>query len=218
MQSNLTISLCITCYQKDYHFLSGVLEQIRNLTDLPDEIVIASSGLSETQLTHPSCLQNDKQIIPIVAVNSAGSRLPGWARNTAGLASNMDIVLFLDIDDVIHPQKIKWIRQIFNDYDCDMLVHNYTLPPFEPFIIYDKLDRIEKITQVAPNCVNLRTEHNEGITHGHITIKRKILDHIKYNENRKVGEDGEFCQQVFHNSYNIWYCNYPLIYYNKVNK
>lgn len=213
--NNPTISLCITCYYKDYHFLSGVLDQIRNLVDLPDEIVIASSGLSETQLIHPPHLEINNKIIPIISVNVTDYKLPGWARNAASSVSNMDIVLFLDIDDVLHPQKIKWVRQIFTDYDCDMLVHNYTLPPFEQFVMYEKLDRIEKITQVSPRCTNLQTEHNEGITHGHITIKRKILDHIKYNENKNTGEDGEFCQQVLHNSYNILYCNYPLIYYNK---
>ena len=213
-----TISFCITCYHKDYYYLSIVLEQIKELTELPDEIVIASSGLSDNQLTHPPCLEINDQKIPIIVVNTPNTQRPGWVRNTGGAVSNMDIVLFFDIDDIIHPQKLQWVRKIFNEYECDMLVHNYNLPPFQPFIMYEQLDRIEKINQVASNCVNLRTIHNEGITHGHVTIKRSILAHMKYNEGKSVGEDGEFCQQIFHNSYNIYYCYYPLIYYNKINK
>ena len=45
-----TISLCITCYDGDYHLLVPLLTKFATQVVLPDEIIISSSGVKEEDL------------------------------------------------------------------------------------------------------------------------------------------------------------------------
>lgn len=212
MQSNLTLSLCITCYHKDYNLLECRLKDLQQQTCSPDEIIISSSGLEQQSCAYVINYTINQKHIPFIYVNRENVGLPGFARNQGGRVSNCDLIMFCDIDDIIHPQKIEIVKHIFNNYNCDMVVHNYSMRQFDGFTEYLGILPAEKITQKELYCTNLLA--SGPIHHGHITIRTEILKYIKYNENRALGEDGQFCQEVFDSKYNIYYSQHKLIHYN----
>ena len=53
-----------------------------------------------------------------------------------------------------------------------------------------------------------------NITSGHITIKRYVLDNVKYNVNMGYGEDSLFVRELFRNGYKgVFICD-GLVKYN----
>lgn len=213
-----TLTLCITCYDADYHLLPDLLKRLEKQTAAPTDILIAASNLLIDRFDNiPKSLQIDKKNIPINIVSNQYCRLlPGGIRNVGAECSISSHIMFFDIDDVPHNQMIQIVTAIFNKYNCDAVLHNYVYG-------FDYVDQVENnysintitaetIVEKDRSCTNLIC-NNDPIHHGHITIKRDIVNRIKYNEGRSLGEDGEFCQAVFDKGYTIKYYKNPLVFY-----
>lgn len=50
--------------------------------------------------------------------------------------------------------------------------------------------------------------------HGFSTVKKKVLDNIKYNSKYPRGQDSLFCQEIVYNKYKTYLIQTPLMIYN----
>lgn len=202
----MSISFCITAYDKDIKHLNRCLSFINQQTIAPDETILLASNIKHWNNSI------DINTIFYTDLLSAGD-----ARNKLIDIASSDILCFCDIDDEIHPQKCEIVKKIFDNYDINGLVHNYNTgnQPFD-FIDINKLE-IHQITKVDPNPIstNLVCPTDGHITHGHISVKKKILNNTRYI-NSSRGEDGIFCRDVFNIDHNkMFYSPLKLINYIK---
>tara|TARA_R110000744_G_scaffold286609_1_gene397908 strand:- start:79 stop:741 length:663 start_codon:yes stop_codon:yes gene_type:complete len=206
----MKLSFCITCWTKDFKFIKRIIPLLEAQTSPPDEFVLSASSLTDLQLLEiPSRINGTL----LRVVNSTAPLYAGGARNQGGKFASCDLVTFCDIDDLIHPQKIEVTREAFlRNPTADAFVHNYSkgavkeFPVIKTFKFYEIADH-RSIYLKPP-------EHGfSEVTHGHLTLKRSILDKCQYADKLRRGQDAEFCSGLFHNKYKIFYSNEKLISY-----
>lgn len=67
-------------------------------------------------------------------------------------------------------------------------------------------------------CKYIDILKHESIHNGWLTMRRYILERIKYNDSYKTGEDVDFNTNVIINKYNVTILNNSLGYYKRDNK
>lgn len=205
----MTIGFCITACDKDIHLLDRCLYFINQQTHQPDEIILIVSGTKIVDtIFNIKILSHDHRISS------------GEARNKLIQNSKSDVLCMCDIDDEIHPQKCETINQIFVDTNVAAMVHDYNIGHTK-FNFFDlekdlKTFEIENIDP-NPNSTNILCPINGDITHGHITINKKLIvdNNLSYPDS-SIGEDGIFCRKILalHNS-KFLFCPLKLINYIK---
>lgn len=206
------ISLAITAYSGDCRLLPATLEYFTHQTFCPYEIIVYVSNVDSINI--PKTLHINNQIIPIHQVISTKRTMQSVARNVCASIATGDIVIFFDVDDIPHPQKLEITNYIFHHANVDFLLHNFTsnnslFPQIDvnTLILKDNL-------QLNPNNTNLMCE-NWPIHHAHIAVKKYVFQNIKFNESLEMyrKEDGKFCQDLISNDYTGYYCTSPLVSY-----
>jgi glycosyltransferase involved in cell wall biosynthesis len=213
----MSIALCITCYDLDFYLLDGLLEQFKNQTDTPDEIIISSSGIKNHLLKKYKNVQINNKNVPIKNTNQEQRCVQSVARNAGASMSESDYIMFFDVDDIPHPQKIEFCKHHIQGYD--FLLHNYQ-------INNSKFENIKSLNidtyhnfSINSTHTNLIVDNNFAICHGHLTVKSEIFKSLKYQQisfgKKEMGEDGKFCQDLVRNGYRGIFLNVPLISYSQ---
>jgi len=89
-----SLSVCITCYDGDYHLLEDLLKHFSNQTVAPDEIIISSSGLKEDDLLNKESLLINDEEVPVVQTNSEERIMQSVARNRGSQSATKDLIMF----------------------------------------------------------------------------------------------------------------------------
>lgn len=209
----MNISLCITSYYKDVKLLDNLLNLFTLQTMTPYEIIVYCSGLDGMRLSPYLTIKNTS--VPIFSVVSYKRTIQSIARNICASVATGDIIIFFDVDDYPHNQKIEITRYIFEKYDPDFMVHNYANKS-------DNLSRhinhkdliVENRLSIDPNSTNICCGDYD-MHHAHIAVKKQVFDTIKYNENTEYyrKEDGKFCQDLLLNNFNGIFVDAPLVVY-----
>jgi hypothetical protein len=200
-----TLTLAITCYDQDYILLDNLLNLISKQTVKPDKIIISSSGLFNVDILNIN--------IPTILINYTQRHNQAVARNKAITLCDTDLLMFFDVDDVPHPQKIEITKKIFQNNSLDALVHNYNL----------NLDVFENINLI-PEIIDVKEKnpHNTNVMcgdypihHAHITISKNIISSLKFKEDSTFyrKEDGKFCQDIIDLNFKLKYVNLKLVNY-----
>lgn len=213
---NANISLCITCYDQDYILIHGLLKEFEKQTCSPKEIIVYISGIHETYI--PKQININGVIVPVFTIFSSKRTNQAKARNICAKIASENYVIFFDVDDIPHIQKIDISRLIIDQYsDIDFVLHNYDtnnkhysrakLFPIENIELY-------RITDIDKNSTNIICE-NFNIHHSHILVKRNIFEKVSFNETNEFyrKEDGKFCQDLVLNDFKGFYCPYKLVNY-----
>ena len=134
-------------------------------------------------------------------------------------SSLSEIIIFYDIDDIPHPQKIEITKKAISENNFDAFVHNFSRgtkavggrfgPPFPPILSpkFEYIDRTDSIYLRPPN--NSCAE----VTHGHMAIRTSILKTEKYDEEMRRGQDSVFASALVHKKYLVGYSSEKLINY-----
>lgn len=198
------ISLCITSYNKDIHLIHNLLPYIEQQTLLPSEIILFCSGIDG---------QIDlKTTLPIKFVTQKTRCIQSQARNICSKIANQNIIIFFDIDDYPHPQKIEATYKYISDYD--FLVHSYinSANVFET-IDLDTVIKYDNLT-IDPQSTNIECGQ-KPIHHAHIAVKKYVFSNVKFNEDILYyrREDGKFCQDLLLAGYKGIFLDYPFVLY-----
>ena len=212
-----TISLCITCYDGDYHLLVGLLTEFSKQVVLPDEIIISSSGMKEEDLLPLEVYYVDGEEVPVIHQNSEERTIQSVARNAGARASTKDVIIFFDVDDIPHPQKIEVTKDLFfHGTEIQAFIHSYKDGEDKTF---DDINEVKYCRVIAkhPENTNIITEAGvAGIHHSHIAIRREVFDKVQFNESPEFYrlEDGKFCQDIVDTRLPFVFSKLKLVYYN----
>lgn len=209
-------SFCITAYDQDCYLVLYLLEILKQQTVAPDEIIIYVSGISKIDL--PKQIPINQNIIPIYTVLSHKRTIQSVARNICAKIASNDIIIFFDVDDEPHPQKIEITNNVFSMYNTDFVLHNYissnirqqpSFSPIDPNLITSRTDLMVDTQSTNLICGNM------PIHHAHIAVKKTVFNTICFNEDLKYyrKEDGKFCQDLIQNNFIGTYCTEPLVRY-----
>jgi len=208
-----SISLCIICYDEDYMLIYNLLNNFTFQTDVVDEIIVVCSGLVDISIPEYLYIK-DKQISIKKCVVSQRI-MQSKARNIGSSIANCDYIIFFDVDDQPHKQKIELTKKIIKDTSCDFLLHDYCSYPeiLNQQIAEDTIETYP-ITEINQTCTNIKC-FDYPIHHSHIAIKKSVFEKLKFNESEQFyrTEDGKFCQDLVINGYKGIYTPLKLVYY-----
>lgn len=219
-----SISLCITAYNKDYHLIYNLLEEFSKQTAAPSEIIFYTSGIDRVQ-NIPNNISIANSLVPIYSIINQKLTIQSIARNICAKIASSDIIIFFDVDDIPHPQKIEVTSYLFDQYNPDFFVHNYyhfnqkqNNNGFNDFIDMTNIE-VYKNLSVDPIGTNISC-YDYPIHHAHVAVKKSVFEKVRFNESlayyRK--EDGKFCQDLILNGYTGVYSPIPLVNYLSIPK
>ena len=206
----MTLSFCITCWDKDYKFLERLIPYLEEQAQLPDAFIISSSTLTPSQM---SSIPPDIAGVEVSLINSPSPLYAGGARNQGASICKTDFITFFDIDDLPHPQKIQITKEALGSGSPDAFVHNFSRGFGKAFKLYSHSRSFDRITENT--SIYLQPPHNTAaeVHHGHLSIKPKIVTSLQYKEDMRRGQDSDFCSRVRSAGYSILYSPLPLIKY-----
>lgn len=100
------VSVIITNYNYD-HYLPACLSSVTNQTRLPDEIIVVDDGSTDCSLETLSRYPD----LNVIAKANGGQ---ASAFNAGFAASTGDLVIFLDADDLLHPNAIETVCRVWS--------------------------------------------------------------------------------------------------------
>ena len=196
----MKIGVAIPCYCGHINNLFNLLDSIDSQTIIPNKVVVSSSSTDNLYIDKK--YKFDLELIVIKEkLNAAMNR-----NNAISKLLDMDYVTFIDADDIMHPQRIEILLNAFKTNDSDIILHNYQTNPFSDKNIFEPINNIKVRTDTLikswSGCITHINGYNDRIDkihHSQVTVKRWILDLVKFPEeiefNRK--EDSVFCYRVF---------------------
>jgi glycosyltransferase involved in cell wall biosynthesis len=198
----MKIGVAIPCYNGHINQLYVLLDSIEKQTILPDKVVVSTSSTKEFK--NNNIYSFPLEIIAVEEKNNAAKN----RNRAASFLTDMDYITFIDADDVMHPQRIEILLNVFKEHDSDIILHNYfdnNCPTNEIFknMEYTEINvRINSLRQHCSGCIehiNYIYKDIEYIHHSQVSVKNDILKNIKFPEevefNRR--EDCIFCHRVF---------------------
>ena len=196
----MKLSLCITFYDQDVHLLPSLLKEFERQTVKADEIIIVGNGLYENVNFDKAVLFEKRQMQSV-------------SRNDGIKAFTGDAIMFFDVDDIPHPQKIEITKKALEN-NIDALVHNYNINS-NLFEYYDKCGLMDGYFTNSETCTNIVHTSKLPVHHSHIAVKRYCLEKVRFNESERFyrSEDGKFCQDLITNGFEIGYSSTKLVNY-----
>ena len=210
----MSISLCITSYNKDYSLVYGLLEEFQKQVSPPSEIIFYCSGITNVEM--PKFLSIRSYTIPIHTIYSSKRTNQATARNICAKIADSDYVMFFDVDDIPHPMKINITTDVLNKTQADFMLHNYHEINESSNLFEEIPSNIDlyPLNEIDKNSTNVVCG-DHYIHHAHIAVKRSIFGKINFNESMEYyrKEDGKFCQDLITNGYSGVYCPIKLVNY-----
>jgi len=209
------LSLCITCFDGDFHLLDGLLESFKQQTENPDEIIISASGLDKSLLSKYNSIFINNVDVPIKIVCDKERHYQSVARNLGAKKASHDIILFFDVDDTPHPQKLEITKIFFKSLpDTEILIHSYTkdIKKFKDVVCFNIYDEFIK----SGYGIEVKDNRNLPIHHAHIACRSHVFNNIKFLESKSAYrlEDSIFISQSLDFALNIKYIDLELVKYS----
>lgn len=210
---HLKVSYIIPCYWGHFKHLQGLLDVLCKQTVLPDEVVIS---LSEIQKLDDADVQKlESQILPfrLLIIKHTEKLSTGANRNCACENASGDICILNDADDLPHVQRIEFIRDVFEQTDAQMVMHDFDFS-FDIFEKYEPIEiRYQKLLHRPVYCSYAGIEFRNGMHHGNVSIRRLAIEKVKWPSEHRQGEDITFCLNFYEVIGNIYCVNFVLILY-----
>jgi glycosyltransferase involved in cell wall biosynthesis len=203
----MKIGVAIPAYIGHIKGLFKLLDSIQNQTVIPDKVVVSCSSTKKSDLELDCYFEKVKQYsFYLEIITSEEKKSAAQNRNiAASKLTDMDYITFIDADDIMHPQRIEILLKVFQEYDSDIILHNYFVHVTFENIIFNKIEnsdinvRTNSLRQHWSGCIEHINYVEEGIHHSQVSVKNEVFNKIKFPEeiefNRK--EDCIFCHRVF---------------------
>lgn len=231
-------SIVIPVIPRHFHYLKKLLGELMEEDEYIGEIHVCASSVDQTSLSKlrgiiaKSSFSEKTKIHSCSVIKTAGeNRNYGWDR------ANFEIVVFLDADDVYHPNRLEFVTDVMFIHQADAVVHDYYRMTPKYIFKFGKAHSYSSITSKQLYELNRASLENslpdgnlyagesnlllpEGelkslkVHHGHLTVRRDIP--IRYT-NRILGEDGELVREILKYGYNLVYVSAKLSIYDRIN-
>lgn len=214
----MSLGVAIPTYSKHYPFLQSLLENIASSTVKPDMISVSCSSMIQTDEVHTTV-----RGIPVVISYSMKSYNPSQNRNRAISKLNTDFVSLIDGDDLMHPQRIEYVKAtLLQNPDIAGVYHSYKHSLLanrnDPFEVLDP-PALNRDVQLSPSGLGLVVPRESGGTydlhHAHGTFRRQVLQQFPFDERPeyKYAEDSVHASILARNGVPLGYLANPLTRY-----
>lgn len=215
----MSLGVAIPTYIKHYPFLPSLLENITSSTVKPDAISVSCSSMIRSET-----VQYTLHGVPVTVSYSILPMNPSQNRNRAISKLNTDLVMMLDGDDLMHPQRIEYVKNAFAENpDIQGLYHGYLSEPLAqrgaPFVPLRPPVLIKGCVKSQPHGVGLVVDDGSGtnydLHHAHGTFRRDILRQFPFDERPeyKYAEDSIHATVLEQNNVELAYLANPLTRY-----
>lgn len=234
------LSLIIPAEYED--FISCFDINIHNIyvsCDYVDEIIIVLSNIKNR-----TNIVNKKYIILRNLCNKIkihiflNKKSTAENRNYGYSKSKSRYISFFDSDDVMSKYRMKFIRLfLLNNLRTDLLLHLYNTNIKDKDIKSPNMNKINSYVvnvtsyelRLSYQKIYYNTEHNNswccrykkkiiGVHNGWPTVKRKVMNYIKYDKQYDRGQDSDFNSRVILGGYDIKLISLKLGLYKKSRK
>lgn len=218
----------LKCYKQFFHF-SDTLSQAKEI------IIVISSVTNITNINNivRNISINKKIILGIRYSNhNAASN-----RNYGFMLSKCKFISYFDIDDIMSINRLPFLYDLLkNDLTTEFVLHKFSptcnklLDIINPSYymykynlsynyIYNSyyLNYNKEESHHQWCCKYIKELKKDLISNGWATMRRYIMNKIKYNISYSAGEDSDFNSRVILNGYNTSILNISLGYYRKGN-
>ncbi len=127
-------------------------------------------------------------------------------RNIAASKLSTDLVSFIDVDDLPHPQRLGFVTAAFENPDIHALVHDYQQTRRHEIdreffgTVYDRMDLlVGYVDTVFPDCLYPKNrERHISYHNAHITVRKSLLSEFHYDEDQRYNriEDSIFTRAL----------------------
>ena len=211
--NTINISVIIPCIPKHIPYLNDVLQNMKDQTLKPYEIIITLSETKEEAAKKLEIELKDKfdLNLKIISHEEKQNSAENKNRGVKYVDKICEYIAFIDADDITYPSKLKDMIDFMLLHDAELGLHSYD-PAFNPN--YKNLNPKE----LKEHEINNKLEGhyfipNLGATHGHIIVKKYILDKILFDPTCDYCEDADFIRKVLKSDYKGVYLNKSLILY-----
>ena len=185
--TNETIGVAIPCYKYHIPKLTRCLDSIEAQTVKPNKVVVVCSSSEQYDIP------NYNYSFPLDIVVRPDRRNAAQNRNQAASLLDTDLISFFDGDDIMHPQRIEFVKKNTRD----ILLHGHISEgSFQP---YDTVSTLQnKLRRCYSGCAMIPGNVNAKIHHAHSTVRHSIWKRIMYHEEAEFErkEDAVFCGDV----------------------
>jgi glycosyltransferase involved in cell wall biosynthesis len=188
-----TIGVAIPGYIVHLPKLPRLLDSIATQTRPPDAVVVSASNCTDADAAP---LLSRGWPFPLRIICHADRRNAAQNRNIAARALDTEIISFCDADDVMHPQRLEILADVFARTGAEFVLHGFIAPPspaFDaPFRLYDRP------WPCALNPPGLTLDAYIAASHppqfGHVSVTRELAARHQFPENLSFErrEDAEF--------------------------
>jgi hypothetical protein len=194
-----TVGIAIPCYRGHMHYIDALLRNIASSTHLPTQVAISCSGWDRTGTLRFTYGGFRVDILYTTQLQDAAKN-----RNVAAQALTTDLIVFMDADDLMHPKRIAYIRDAFEQSGCDVVYHGF-LRLHRDHIPTEPAD-------IGPLDVS-RTPRD--IHAGHVSVRPSLFRRIQFDERPSAWrqEDSLYKTRLIAEGVSIAYVSNPLTYY-----
>ena len=228
--TTLSIAAALALVEKHMKYLDSLLENLSRVNPPFDELVIVASGLRpRSSLRLRQLVKSFPVPVRIVDV----PLLPlGLNRNLGWLATNCDVVCFIDSDDLYSPRYRSEIERLFVETRCDVVLHSF-VPLESRDLSSSQFPEIEKgirdqgllmtVDLLASNRLGAERDREAELKRdgtlsrllvpdwwryevhqGHASVRRSAVERVHYIlELGQRNEDGVFIKDCLEASLNV---------------
>lgn len=196
---NIVIPVCSLhkmCIQK-------CIDSINRQTRIPDKIILVLNEYEKYKTDYDVIISNNLEC-EFVKINTWEK--PGINRNIGSNQCSDGIILYQDVDDIMHPQRCELVEKCFDKYDCDLLLHEsvqdytYSYQP-QNFIL-----KLEDKHIIMPNDVTLKMEKTLDFINYRAVNFAKYFGNIDKKNKHSSLHNGQCCvkTKILKENKNIW--------------
>lgn len=202
----LGVSLVIPCVPAHVRYLAECVASARAQTRLPQEVVVALSSCAPAEAHEAEAAvraASGPMTVRILAQDAPASAAEN--RNRGASASSQPIVSFMDADDTMHPQRLERVVGLLQEHRADAVLHGFAHnSPCDAW-------EVGSGNVIAPEEACLREAADRtcvhltfaAVTHGHITVRRRIIEAVQQDPRAARREDSLFVRQVFEAGFRV---------------
>ena len=211
----LRVSILIPLYNSE-RFITQTIESTLEQTYKNIEIIIVDDGSTDNSYNIAKKYKSDK-----VKVYRQKNKGASAARNKAFELCSGDLIQYLDADDILDKDKIKFqVERYLNCNDKNIII-NGIWGRFK-----DKRNNIKWEKQIINKNYNtpikllIDSWNGKGMMalHSWLVPKEIIIKAGKWNKNLSLNDDGEFFCRVILNANKILFVNESKVYYRADNQ
>lgn len=232
----MEISLVIPSTPNHFVYIDCILNTYENGTVKPDEVIISVSNGDQLNRSLVESLEDKykNSFNNLKFILNDHKVMEGPNRGVGSKHSSCEYITYHDSDDIPHPQRIEIIKHVFNKYDILHLNHSYSFDQkFDKILLEDivcfESEKVYKIhfgdDEFLERPLNFFPHPNDRsygaglgipVCGGPTTIHRSVLDKVKWNQDRILSYDYDFCMDTLFAFRKSMIINSPLIWYNKI--